>query len=137
MRIEIKSWYSGGVLFSFETNSVKVALEAAVKSGANLGDADLRDAELRGADLGGARLETGETLDEYRREVVPALLAAGGHQVSEAAWSCHSWENCPMAEAFGVHKVEDVPKLYQPRVQQFIRLFDAGVPVRPDASEVS
>ena len=140
MTIEIASW-DGRVLFSLETGSLTVALEAAVKSDADLGGADLRGANLGGADLvganlrdanlRGARLDTGETLDEYRREVVPALIAAGGRPVSEAAWSCHSWENCPMAEAFGVHRVDDVPRLHRPRVEQFIRLFDAGVPVRP------
>ncbi len=44
MKIGIKSWYSGGILFSIETETVRLALEAAVKSGA-----DLRGADLRGA----------------------------------------------------------------------------------------
>jgi hypothetical protein len=46
----------GSVLFQFETDSVKVALQAAVGSGANLRGANLRGADLYGADLRGADL---------------------------------------------------------------------------------
>ncbi len=61
MKFEITSRWSGSILFSVETESIKLAVEAAVKSkanlrGANLGGADLRGANLRGADLGGANL---------------------------------------------------------------------------------
>ena len=56
MKIEIKHRYDSSVLFALEIGSVKLAVEAAVKSRANLGDADLGDANLRGANLGGADL---------------------------------------------------------------------------------
>ena len=61
MNIEIKHFITGSILFSFETDTIKLAVEAAVKSGANLGGAylrgaNLRGAYLRGADLGGADL---------------------------------------------------------------------------------
>jgi len=63
MKIEIKSRFSGNVLFSFErkNNSIRITLEAALKAkvnlyGANLYGADLRDANLYGADLRGAYL---------------------------------------------------------------------------------
>jgi uncharacterized protein YjbI with pentapeptide repeats len=56
MKFEIKSRWSGSVLFSVETDSWKLALEAAVKSGAVLRGADLRGAVLRGAVLRGAVL---------------------------------------------------------------------------------
>jgi Pentapeptide repeats (8 copies) len=110
---------------------------------ADLGDADLRNADLRGADLGDAKLRgadlrdaklsggsilsTGETLRQYIDEVVPALLTAGGHTVTEvaAAWECHRWDNCPMAVAFDAHGLLGVPLLYRPRAEQFIQLFDA------------
>ena len=55
MKIEIKSRWSGSVLFSLETDSMRLCLEAAAKSGANLYGADLRGANLRGADLYGAK----------------------------------------------------------------------------------
>ncbi len=57
MKFEIKHRLNGSVLFSLETTSLKLCLEAAVKSGdANLRDADLGDADLGGADLRGANL---------------------------------------------------------------------------------
>ena len=56
MKFEIKSRFSGAVLFSLETESLKLTLEAAVKSGAYLRGADLRGAYLGGADLYGANL---------------------------------------------------------------------------------
>ena len=61
MRVEIKNRISGSVLFTAEAGSIKLAVEAAVKSGANLSGADLygailRDAFLDGANLSGADL---------------------------------------------------------------------------------
>ena len=73
---EIKNRFTGSVMFSLETDSIKLCVEAAVKTGADLrgaylgganlrgaylggadlGGADLRGADLRGADLGGADL---------------------------------------------------------------------------------
>ncbi len=56
MKFEIKSWINGGVLFSLETESLKLTLEAAVKSRADLGGADLGGANLGGANLRYANL---------------------------------------------------------------------------------
>ena len=56
MKFEIKSRWSGSVIFSIETKSLKLAVEAAVKSGANLSGADLYGADLYGANLYGANL---------------------------------------------------------------------------------
>ncbi len=57
MKIEIKSRWNGSVLFSFETDKIKLALESAVKQGANLKCANLKCANLEGADLEGADLK--------------------------------------------------------------------------------
>jgi len=46
MKIEIKSRWTGVVLFSVETTSWKLAVEAAVKARADLMDADLTRADL-------------------------------------------------------------------------------------------
>ena len=64
--MEIKHRYTGAVLFSMETNSTRVCVEAAIKSGAdlyeanlyeaNLYEANLYEADLRGANLRGANL---------------------------------------------------------------------------------
>ena len=58
VKIEIKSWFSGDVLFEYESDNatVKKAVEAAVDGNANLSGADLRDADLRDADLRDANL---------------------------------------------------------------------------------
>ena len=106
-------------------------LRGADLTGANLGDADLTGADLRGANLRGAehvRLPTGETWDEYLRDVVPALLTAGGKSLESFAahWTCHDWTNCPMAHAFDVPAISEVPVLLRPRAEQFIQLYDSG-----------
>ena len=73
MKIEIKSRWSGSVLFSVEADSLWLALEAAVGTradlrgahlrGADLGGADLRDADLGGAHLRGAHLRGADLRD--------------------------------------------------------------------------
>jgi uncharacterized protein YjbI with pentapeptide repeats len=109
---------------------------------ANLRHADLRGANLRDADLGGADLGDADLGDDailsdgvvwksYVDELVPALLQAGGRSLDEMAqpriWECHSWENCPMAEAFGVHDLSNIPALYRAPANLFIQFFDARV----------
>ena len=56
MKIEIKSWYTGGVLFTVEAESWKIAVEAAVREKVSLSGAVLRGADLSGADLSDAVL---------------------------------------------------------------------------------
>ena len=104
---------------------------------AYLADAYLADAYLARADLADAknaetcRLETGETLKDYREQVVPALIEAGGKKVADptvrASWNCHSWSNCPMHVVFGIDSASEAPPLLRPRVTQFVRLFDANL----------
>src|SRR5882757_2856144 len=153
MKFELKNRWSGEVQVTAEIEcaedaefSLKVGLAVkwAVEHKANLRSANLSSANLSSANLSSADLsyanlsyanlddstpiDTGETWKEYKEQTVPALLIAGGkalRDVIEQSWDCHSWENCPMAVAFDVHKVEDVPILYRPRAEQFIRYFDA------------
>ena len=58
VKIEIKSWFSGDVLFEYESDNatMKKAVEAAIDGNANLSGADLSGADLRDADLSGADL---------------------------------------------------------------------------------
>ena len=85
MEFEIKSRWSGSVLFSIETDSLKMAIEGAVKKGANLEGADLEGADLKGADLEGADLEgayleganlEGANLEPIRNDMWAALSLA-------------------------------------------------------------
>ena len=64
MKLSILSRFDALLLFEYESeeNSLKITLQAAVKSGANLDGANLYGANLRGASLDGANLR-GANLD--------------------------------------------------------------------------
>jgi hypothetical protein len=123
-------------------NLIGAYLSRADLSGANLSGADLSRANLSGANLSGAKeldsaiMPGGFTFAVYKSEVVPALLAAGGRDPKEVAaksWDCHSWDNCPMAEAFGVHGMDKIPPLYREQARLFVQLFDAKLIPNPFA----
>lgn len=65
MNVEITSRWSGSVLFSVETDSLKLAVELGVNGGA-----DLRGANLRGADLTHIRDDLWAVLSAAPLEVV-------------------------------------------------------------------
>jgi len=56
MKFEINHRYSGDVIFSLETKSIRLCVEAAVSSRTNLSGANLSGADLFGANLFGASL---------------------------------------------------------------------------------
>ena len=58
MKLSILSRFNASILFEYEAeeNSLKITLQVAVKTDADLYGADLRDADLRGANLYGADL---------------------------------------------------------------------------------
>jgi len=56
MKIEIKSWLTGGILFSIETEPMRLAVEEAIKTKTALSYADLSSADLRSANLSYANL---------------------------------------------------------------------------------
>lgn len=109
-------------------------------SGSDLSYSNLRGSNLRGSDLNErTRLDTGETFALYLSDVLPHLLTSGGKTVKEVvesgAWECHDWNNCPMHVAFDAGDVSETPLLLQPRVRQFVALFDARLLPVPTASE--
>ena len=67
MNIQIKSRFTAAVLFEHdaENNSVRLTLELAIKSGANLSDADLSRANLSGANLSCANLSCANLRGAY------------------------------------------------------------------------
>ena len=81
MKFEIKSRWIGDVLFSTEADSLRLAVEAAVKSGANLSRANLSEADLRGADLRGANLRGA---DLYGSDASQLTLWPTGFDVTAA-----------------------------------------------------
>ena len=83
MKIEIKHKYSGSVLFSLETKNIRLAVEAAIKSSANLryadlSSADLRYADLRSADLSYANLSYAKGINKYLANDLYLLLEQTG-----------------------------------------------------------
>ena len=56
MKIQIKNRFDASVIFECEANSVRMAVELAINSGANLSRADLSGANLSGANLSRADL---------------------------------------------------------------------------------
>ena len=78
MKIEIKSRWTGAILFSVEAESLKMAVEMAVKQGASLRGAyligadleraNLRGANLRDADLGCSHLERSNLIGANLRD---------------------------------------------------------------------
>ena len=78
MKFEIKSWLNGNLLFSVETESLKLALELAVKKGAYLKGADLTGADLKGADLKGADLKGAKGIVKYLTTPLYLLLDQPG-----------------------------------------------------------
>ena len=65
MNIQIKSRFTGTVLFEHDTenNSIRMTLELAIKSGADLSGAYLSGAYMSGADLSGANLSDANLSD--------------------------------------------------------------------------
>lgn len=55
MKLQIKSWFTGGVLLEYEADTLRIAVEAAVKSGAKLVEAALHGADLARAELRSAK----------------------------------------------------------------------------------
>ena len=109
-------------------------LAGAYLAGANLAGADFTRAE----NVGDFTMADGLKFSEYLRDVVPALLTAGGKTVedvvSSGAWDCHSWDNCPMAVAFDIGTSDKAPPLLRARVREFVQFFDAGLIPKPDIS---
>ncbi len=56
MKYEIKNRFSGELIFSFETESMKLCVEAAFRAGTNLSRANLSGVDLYRANLSGANL---------------------------------------------------------------------------------
>jgi hypothetical protein len=133
--------------FRGEAEGRRADLRGADLRGANLYDANLYGANLYDADLGGANLRGANLGDEtvlpagfvwkaYIEELVPQLLTAAGKKLEEIAnetiWGCHSWGRgeelaCPIATAFSVHSISDVPILYREQANFFIQVFDARI----------
>jgi hypothetical protein len=84
MKIEIKHWLSGKIIFSHdcENNTWRLTVEAAVNGnisldGASLDGARLVGARLVGARLDGARLDNGEKIVPFKKCEKPVFQIGG------------------------------------------------------------
>jgi len=73
-------------------------------------------------------------LKEYIKWLPEGLLTKGGKTLEEvaAAWGKHTWTDCPMATAFGCHKLEAVPECHRSGAALFVALFDGRHLPRPE-----
>ena len=65
MKFEIKHRYNGSILFSIETDSIKLAVEAAFKSSVGLSYSDLSYSDLRHSDLRHSDLRHAEGINKF------------------------------------------------------------------------
>ena len=79
MKIQIKNCFDFSVIFECEADSMKLAVELAIKSGANLSMANLSGADLSGANLYGANLSvanlSGANLYGEKIDKIPIQLS--------------------------------------------------------------
>ena len=92
MKFEIKSRWSGDVLFSLECGSWKICVEAALKSGADLNGADLSSANLNGADLYGANLSSANLRGADLKDVKNATLVLAQTQITPQEGAFVGWK---------------------------------------------
>ena len=85
MLFEIKSRFTERVIFKLETESFKLCVEAAVKSGANLSRADLSGANLSEADLSEADL-SGANLSGANLYGAKGMVKIMGVEVGNIYW---------------------------------------------------
>ncbi len=110
-------------------------LRDAILTGADLRDADLRGADLRDADLTGADLTGADLRDaDLSRATLPdgttpetydpSPVFVGAAPVPSEAWSCNTWENCPLHHAYGAGSLEAVPEAVRGLAATWLALYD-------------
>jgi len=100
MKFEIKSRLTGEVLFSAEADSSKLAVEAAVKSGADLSGANLSYVNLSGADLSGANLSY---VNLSGANLSGANLSGANLSGANLSYANLSYASLSRADLYGAH----------------------------------
>jgi len=104
IKIEIKHWITGSVLFEYESegNTILETVKKAVSEKKDLTGADLRGADLRGADLTGAdKIKTSAVFTGlYKYIVIPYFTESGDKRVKMGCydrllseWESDFWNN--------------------------------------------
>ena len=138
MKIEIKHRYDRSVLFVLEIGSLKLAVEAAVASRADLSRADLPGADLPGADLSGANLSgadlsganlSGANLSGanlYRANLHGAKFDEKTVLDTGETWGEYLREVAPVLQVM-LALGGEVTLFARPRYEQFVRFQHAGL----------
>ena len=149
MKFAIRNRWTGSVIFEAEIEAdentyfgirVGLAVKKAIEARADLTDAVLTRAVLTDVkNVGDFRMTDGMKFNDYKRDVVPALLTAGGKTMAEIqasnCWECHDWGNCPMHVAFGITSPDQGPPLLRARIKEFVQFFDARLIPAPWAAD--
>jgi len=109
MKFEIKHRFTGAILFAVETKSLKLAVEMAVNSGANLRGANLSDANLRGANLRGANLSGANLSDADLSGANLSDAYLRGANLSDADLSGANLRGAYLRGAKGIPKYRTTP----------------------------
>jgi uncharacterized protein YjbI with pentapeptide repeats len=114
MKFEIKNRFTGSIIFSLETETMKLCVLAAYKakadlSGANLSRANLSRADLSRADLSGANLSWADLswANLSRADLSGADLSGANLSGANLSWADLSWADLSWADlsrADGVNK---------------------------------
>ena len=106
MKIEIKNRWSGNIIFSIETDTWKLAVEAAIKANADLRYADLRSADLRSADLRSANLRSADlsSADLRSANLRSANLRSADLSSADLRFADLSFANLSSAEGVNKHQ---------------------------------
>ncbi len=89
---------------------------------ADLTCADLTCADLRGANLRDAVLPDGSTVETY--DPRPVFAGPGAAPVPAEAWTCNSWDNCPLHHAYGAKNLTSVPVGVRAAAATWLALYD-------------
>ena len=126
MKIDIKHRVLGSVLFSFECDSMKICLEAAVESRADLSGADLACANLACANLAGADLAGAKEVPVFISAIVPwtICIPASGRVINVGCHS-HSPEEWLAFTAEQLDGMDNGASAYMDRIPPVVALAEA------------
>lgn len=91
---QITHQFTGAILWTLDVDSYTLAVEAAVKTKADLGGADLRGAHLGGADLRGANLGGANLRGANLGDAKNAALIQAQISIVPDTGAFHGWKRC-------------------------------------------
>ena len=112
-------------------NLTQANLTEADLTGANLTEADLTGANLYGtflskANLTGAIMPDGRVWEDYQKDPLAGICQEPEvKKRAQAAFGGHTWEDCPLHEAFGWKSSSEAPEDKRIIVACFLSVYDS------------